>query len=133
MAERFGISAMPHPSISEEGSRVQMEFATNTGQVFVLNISPADLEAWIARAYQLTNYILERNACGADHRVVQAVEVEEVEAMAALGSNKVILGFRGSNGLPQSFALRPPKSAELRQQMQRAEVSARAQTSKARN
>jgi len=29
--------------------------------------------------------------------------------------------------------LRSPKSAELRQQMQRAEVSARAQTSKARN
>lgn len=122
---KIKVREMPRASLLEDGSLVELQFKSIRGPV-TLVFDPDDLERFASRSVELIREAQNRRRASAGHFVSVASDVVAAGADAPIGGGKVILLLRATNGIVQQFGLTPSQSAELRPQLEDAELKAAA-------
>ncbi|WP_139832266.1 hypothetical protein [Mesorhizobium australicum] len=120
---KLSVQKMPRASLLEDGSLVELEFETS-GAPVTLQFDPDSLENFAVRAVELIRHAQNQKRASAGHLSLRASDVVAVAADAPVGSGKVVVSFRGTNGIVQSFALTPKMSEGLRPTLRKAEAKA---------
>jgi hypothetical protein len=132
MSQKITVTDMPRASYLEDGSVIEMEFKTSSGELITLCFAPEKLETWVSQTMRIVALAKNQKLSIGDHLVVQASDVVAVTAAAPVGGSKVILAIQGSNGIPMHYALHPEQSEQLRPELRKAEASAKAQKAQTR-
>lgn len=129
---KIKVKEMPRASLLEDGSLVELHFKSVRGPV-TLVFAPDDLERFASRSVELIRDAQNRKRARAGHFVSVASDVVVADADAPVGGGKVVLSLRGTNGIIQQFGLTPSQSAELRPQLENAELKAAAGAAQSRH
>jgi hypothetical protein len=131
MSER--IVKMPRAFVAQDGSIVELDFETETGEHRVLQFPMDAFEQFMGRAAQLVLGIQSRKPTIPGHLSIHALEAVAIGAEAPVGGGKVHLILRGSTGLPMAIAISPEAAEQLRPQLYRAAKSAKKEGEKSRH
>lgn len=127
------VTGMPHAYVTEDASRVELEFEGDDGDTIKLKFDADRFNQLSSRAIQMFTHVQNQKLATSAPHAIHAVEVVEATAFAAEGGSKVILGLRGNKGLDFHFALTPGLSDRLRKLMYDAGRAARKLASKPRH
>ena len=123
MADR--ITSMPVATILDDGSLIELEFRSDTGNRITLALDPDDFEKFISRAVQLVTGARTQKLASGDHREVEFVLAVAASAQTTVGGSRVLLSVRSNTGLLYHFSLPLEEAEWLRPELSRAIRSAK--------